>query len=174
MVSKKYCYKYPRPMLTVDTVVLNFKETVLVLLVKRKYNPYAGCWALPGGFVEMNEDLKDAALRELTEETSIDDIDLFQVMTVGTPGRDPRGRCVTVVYSGGYSGKKDPHAGDDAESVKWFALKKLPDLAFDHEKIILTTIAKWIASSKKQDQIDRLTDALKDIKLPDVCDVDFL
>ena len=168
MTIKKYCYEYPRPMLTADTVVFDLRNgLVSVLLIQRGIDPYKGSWALPGGFVDMDEDLKDAAMRELVEETSIEDIDLYQVMTVGTPGRDPRGRCVTVVYSGIYVGREDPCAGDDAQSVSWFPLNNLPVLAFDHKEIIVRTIQKWISVSKDKEYRDNFVSALKFINFSD-------
>lgn len=168
MTIKKYCYEYPRPMLTADIVVFNLRNgLVSVLLIQRGFDPYKGSWALPGGFVEMDENLKDAAMRELREETLIEDIDLYQVMTVGTPDRDPRGRCVTVVYSGIYVGRENPCAGDDAESVLWFSLNNLPSLAFDHKEIIVRTIQKWISVSKDKEYRDDFVRALKFINLRD-------
>ncbi len=168
MTIKKYCYEYPRPMLTADIVVFDLRnDLVSVLLIQRRFDPYKGFWALPGGFVEMDENLKDAAMRELAEETSIEDIDLHQVMTVGTPGRDSRGRCVTVVYSGIYSGREDPSAGDDAQSVSWFPLNNLPALAFDHKEIIVRTVQKWISVSTDKGYRESFAGALKFISICD-------
>jgi len=164
---KKYCYEYPRPMLTADTVVFDLRNGLSVLLIQRGIEPYKESWALPGGFVGTDENLKDAALRELREETSIEDIDLYQFMTVGTPDRDPRGRCVTVVYSGIYVGLEEPCSGDDAKSVSWFLLKNLPSLAFDHKEIIVRTLQKWVSNSKDKGYREAFVEALKLVNLRD-------
>src|SRR5512143_988538 len=95
----KYVYEYPRPMVTVDAAVfVCVKGKAKLLLVQRKQEPYQGSWALPGGFVEIDEDLPQAAARELAEETGLQDVPLEQLRTFGQPGRDPRGRTITVVY----------------------------------------------------------------------------
>ena len=87
-----YTYKYPRPMVTVDIILFRFfKENLEILLIQRKNNPFKEKWALPGGFIEMNEPLLEAAKRELKEETAVDNIKLFELKTFGKPGRDPRG-----------------------------------------------------------------------------------
>ena len=133
-----YNYKYPRPSVTADAVVFSQEaDEWLVLLIERKNDPHKGCWALPGGFVDENEDLKDAAIRELKEETDVDGVALSQVGAYGTPGRDPRGHVISVAFYG-VSKKSDhsPIAKDDAKKVRWFSLEKLPELAFDHAVII--------------------------------------
>lgn len=127
-------------MVTVDAVVFtnngNDKDTE-VLLIKRKNNPYLGYWALPGGFIEMSETLEESIYRELKEETGIDNIKLARFNTYDDPGRDPRGRTITVAFWGMESKNKLwPSAGSDAESYKWFPVNHLPDMAFDHDKII--------------------------------------
>ncbi len=107
-----------------------------ILLIKRRNDPFKGTWALPGGFVEMEEDLEDAARRELKEETGIALQSLKQFATYGKPGRDPRGRNISVVY---YHISEKPLTaapGDDAAECGWFDLKDLPELAFDHSEII--------------------------------------
>ena len=143
IMNNKFCYKYPRPMVTVDSVILcvNNREPS-VLLIKRLKNPFENLWALPGGFVEMEEDLEDAALRELKEETGIELDDLYQILTVGTPGRDPRGRTITVVYAGFLSGPFSPKGGSDAKEAKWFSLLKLPGMAFDHNQVLMDVLRK--------------------------------
>src|SRR6476660_8062009 len=98
MTRKKYTYDYPRPAVTVDVVIVTREPTPRVLLIKRKHDPYAGRWALPGGFVDMDEPLEDAARRELLEETGVRLARLEQLHTFGDPDRDPRGRTVSVVY----------------------------------------------------------------------------
>lgn len=132
-----YSYQYPRPAVTADIVVLHHSaEGVKILLIERLNNPFAGCWALPGGFVDENEDLADAAARELQEETSLVNLDLHQFQAFGAPGRDPRGHTITVAYWGIANNPELAHAGDDAKTLRWFSIDNLPPLAFDHDKII--------------------------------------
>lgn len=137
MNRKKYCYDYPRPSVTVDIILL--AETDLspqILLIERKHDPFSGMWALPGGFVDENEDLPDAAARELKEETGIENVPLIQFGAFGKPGRDPRGHTVSIAFLTTLSSIVKPVAGDDAANAKWFSIKNLPDLAFDHKEII--------------------------------------
>jgi len=132
-----YTYEFPRPALTVDTVVVRGEREHEVLLIRRKHDPYAGKWAIPGGFVDENESLEEAARRELKEEANVDARALEQLYTFGDKGRDPRGWTVSVVYLTKVDGAKlNPRAADDAAEVEWFSLKKLPPLAFDHDKIL--------------------------------------
>src|SRR5437868_12520283 len=113
--AKKYCYAYPRPALTVDIVVLTDEAKPRVLLIRRKAEPFAGRWALPGGYVDENEPLDAAARRELREETGIEAATLEQVMACGDPGRDPRGWTVTVVHQTVVKADAvQPKAADDA------------------------------------------------------------
>lgn len=134
----QYTYDYPRPMLTADCVVLNDRNEIL--LVKRGNEPFKGCWALPGGFMEMDETIEHCAVRELEEETSIvvsmQDIRLIGIYS--TPGRDPRGRTVTAAYLVQIEecSMKNAHAGDDAAELRWWSLFALPTLAFDHAQIV--------------------------------------
>lgn len=131
-----YTYEYPRPMVTVDALVISRNEEDFeVLLIQRKNEPFKNMWALPGGFVDMEETLEHAVIRELEEETGLKDIDLKQFYTAGKPGRDPRGRNITVVYYG-FTDNKNVVAGDDAGKAGWFSLSKIPALAFDHNEII--------------------------------------
>jgi 8-oxo-dGTP diphosphatase len=135
--AKKHCYEYPRPALTVDVVVLTDEAAPRVLLIRRKTDPFAGRWALPGGFVDVNEPLEDAARRELREETGIKVKKLEQVMACGDPGRDPRGWTVTVVHQTVVKADAvKPQAADDAAEVGWHPLDRLPEMAFDHGKIL--------------------------------------
>ncbi|MGM0504916.1 MAG: NUDIX domain-containing protein [Bacteroidota bacterium] len=142
-----YTYAYPRPAVTVDIVVLKKeKNDVQVLLIERKNHPFKNMWALPGGFVDKDEDLETAAYRELKEETSIATIHLAQLYTFGKPGRDPRGHTVSVAYTGYLTNSNQKiEAGDDAKNFQWFSVDDLPDLAFDHQEIILYALK----SSKK-------------------------
>jgi 8-oxo-dGTP diphosphatase len=141
----KYVYDWPRPMVTVDAVVFGFfKNKAKLLLIERKKGPFKGKWALPGGFVEIDEELEDAVARELAEETGLRNIRLEQMHTFGTVGRDPRGRQITIVFMGiATKGRTKIKAGDDAAEVRWFDIEKLPkDLAFDHNEIVEFGIEK--------------------------------
>ena len=111
-----------------------------ILLIERLNNPYAGCWALPGGFVDENEDLPDAAARELREETSLTGIALQQFGAFGRPSRDPRGHTITVAYWGICNTPEKAAAADDAKTLRWFPLSQLPPLAFDHAEIIAKAV----------------------------------
>ncbi len=136
-----HVYTYPRPMLTVDAVI--FSGTVgkwKVVLIKRKNDPFSGCWALPGGFVDQDESLEAAVTRELCEETGLSGILLNQFHAFGDPGRDPRGHSVTVAYWGLLYDPVPLHAADDAAEAVWFDVNALPSMAFDHETIINTAL----------------------------------
>ena len=135
--TKKYSYDYPRPAVTVDVAVVSQEEDPRVLLIRRKGDPFAGMWALPGGFIEMNELLEAAARRELKEETGITHARLEQLHTFSDPGRDPRGRVISIVFLTIVdAGKLTPEAGDDAAEVGWHPLRRPPPLAFDHARIL--------------------------------------
>jgi 8-oxo-dGTP diphosphatase len=132
-----YTYGYPRPAVTVDVVVVTREPEPRVLLIRRKQDPFAGAWALPGGFVEMDETLESAARRELREETGIRAEPLEQLHTFGDPGRDPRGWTISVVYLTIVDAAKvHPVAADDAREAAWHILGQLPPLAFDHAHIL--------------------------------------
>ena len=137
----KYTYDYPRPSVTVDIVLVTKERPARVLLIRRKHDPFAGRWALPGGFIEMDETLEASARRELLEETSLKVGRLEPIGTFGDPGRDPRGRTISVVFLTRVNAAKlQPKADDDATEVGWFRLDQLPSLAFDHDEIL--TLAK--------------------------------
>jgi 8-oxo-dGTP diphosphatase len=132
-----YAYDYPRPMVTVDAVVLSMREGKRhVLLIRRGRPPFEGAWALPGGFVGIDEPLETAAERELAEETGLTGVALRQLHTFGDPGRDPRGRSISVVYWGEAPADAAVMGGDDAAEAGWFPLDALPPLAFDHAKVV--------------------------------------
>jgi 8-oxo-dGTP diphosphatase len=132
-----FTYTYPHPAVCVDIILIHQnKEENNILLINRKNNPFKYYWALPGGFVEMDETLEQSALRELLEETGIELKKLTQFATFGDPGRDPRERTVSVVYFSILEKELKPLAGDDAKNADWFSVKDLPNLAFDHKKII--------------------------------------
>ena len=142
-----YTYKYPRPALTIDIVLFQrVQELYRVLLIKRAQEPFAGKYALPGGFVDLKETLKEAAERELREETGLEDIRLVQIHTFSDLDRDPRERVISTAY-GAVIEDDDPilpQAGSDAAEAIWFDLSHLPPLAFDHNKIIQAAINKMI------------------------------
>lgn len=131
-----YTYKHPRPSITVDVVAFTIKNDHLsVLLVKRAKHPFRGSWALPGGFININEDLETAAMREFVEETSIKGAYLEQLHTYGNPDRDPRGRVVSIAYIALLPYEK-PCGKSDATLAEWYPINHLPELAFDHADII--------------------------------------
>lgn len=144
-----HTYDYPRPALTVDCAVFGFDSqggdegSLKLLLIQRKLPPFEGQWALPGGFVEMNETLDEAARRELLEETGVEDIFLEQLYTFSGLDRDPRERIVSVAYYALINLEEHPlQAASDAEDAQWFAVRALPPLAFDHAEIFQVAIAR--------------------------------
>ncbi|UBF28370.1 NUDIX hydrolase [Kovacikia minuta CCNUW1] len=139
-----YTYKHPRPSLTVDCVVFGLDEADLkVLLIQRDIAPFRGEWALPGGFVHLDESLEAAALRELREETGVEKIFLEQLYTFGKIDRDPRERVVTVAYYALINlGDYPLKATTDARNAEWFPVVAVPPLAFDHAQILATALAR--------------------------------
>jgi 8-oxo-dGTP diphosphatase len=138
MEPKSYCYEYPRPAVTTDCVIFGFGDGELqVLLIERGIEPFKGKWALPGGFVRMHENTDECARRELFEETGVDNLFVEQLYTFSDVDRDPRGRVITVSY---YALIKlsdvKIQAGDDAQNAQWYAISKVPSLAFDHDRIL--------------------------------------
>jgi 8-oxo-dGTP diphosphatase len=135
-----YQYEHPHPAVTVDIVLFAVRdETLKVLLIERGREPYRGRWALPGGFVEIDEGLEEAAVRELREETGIGDIWLTQLHAFGRPDRDPRERVISVAYYGMIPFERShARAATDARAVRWLGLHELPALAFDHTEILRT------------------------------------
>lgn len=137
MGTGKFIYDYPRPAMTADVAVLRLERIPEILLVQRKDPPFQGMWALPGGFMDMEETLEEAARRELLEETSIRAGELIRFDTYDKPGRDPRGRTITQVFILLWNESQGiPKAGSDAKSLAWHELTALPDLAFDHDLIL--------------------------------------
>ena len=132
-----FSYPYPRPAVTVDAAIF-YKSAGLIelLLIRRKHPPFQGFCALPGGFVDLDESLNAAVRREVKEETGLNDLDFAQFHTYGDPGRDPRHRTITVVYTSFVSFKPQTVADDDAAQTAWFPLDQLPQLAFDHNRIL--------------------------------------
>ena len=156
----RFTYDYPRPMLTVDAVIVAQMDRALkVLLIQRRYPPYQGCWALPGGFVDQNEQALAAAHRELSEETGLKRVKLKCIGFFDTPGRDPRGWTVSVVHLGFVNPAqvRQLRAADDAEKITFRPLATQVKLAFDHGRI-LCHADRWIqnhpvpsrSSNKKQ------------------------
>ncbi|NEQ52666.1 MAG: NUDIX hydrolase [Leptolyngbya sp. SIO3F4] len=140
-----HVYDYPRPAVTVDCVVFGLDQTdcLQILLVQRRLPPFAGQWALPGGFVHQNEALEQAARRELQEETDVKDLFLEQLKAYGQPNRDPRGHTVTVAFYALVNlWDFEIKAATDAKQARWWSMDRLPTLAFDHGMIMQDAIAK--------------------------------
>lgn len=133
-----YSYQYPHPAVTTDVVLFTIRnERLELLLIRRSGEPYRDHWALPGGFVEIDEDLDACALRELEEETGVTGVYLEQLYTFGAPERDPRERVISVAYYAMVPPDRvNIRAASDARDVAWFQLGRLPRLAFDHEQIV--------------------------------------
>lgn len=140
-MTKNFSYEYPRPAVTADVAVLRLLDLPEILLIQRKNPPFKGLWALPGGFMDMEETLEEAARRELREETGIVAGELIRFDTYDRPGRDPRGRTITQVFVMIWKAEMGmPEAGSDAASLQWSALNELPELAFDHKEIVADVI----------------------------------
>jgi len=139
-----FSYDYPRPMVTVDAVVFKeFESRMEVLLIQRKHDPFAGMWALPGGFVDMDETAEEAIKRELEEETSLRMDNLQQIHTFSALGRDPRGRTISITFYGIAEHENSKViGGDDASDAQWFPVDQLPHLAFDHIEVVKIALAK--------------------------------
>jgi 8-oxo-dGTP diphosphatase len=130
---------YDRPSVTVDVVLFAYRDDDLqVLLIRRKKWPYQDYWAIPGGFIQRGESLEQSALRELREETGVDDVYLEQLYTFGDPERDPRTRVISVAYFAllGADQVRQVQEGDDAAEARWCSMADLPPLAFDHDRIL--------------------------------------
>jgi 8-oxo-dGTP diphosphatase len=148
-----YTYKYPRPSVTVDCVIFGLDDSadLRVLLIKRAHAPYKDTWALPGGFVDMGEDLETAARRELEEETGVTDVFIEQLYTYGAPERDPRGRVISIVYYALVNLEDHPASpNSDAKEAEWFNVRDLPALAFDHSKVMSMAISRLEAKVRYQ------------------------
>ena len=133
-----YTYQYPHPAVTTDIVIFTIhRQQLELLLIRRADEPFKDCWALPGGFIGIDEDLEHCALRELEEETGVTGVYLEQLYTFGAPGRDPRERVISIAY---YAlvppDRMNIRAASDAKEVAWFELRQLPLLAFDHKVIV--------------------------------------
>ena len=131
-----YTYEYPRPAVTADCVVITKEKEPKVLLIQRGNDPFKGCWAFPGGFMNMDETAEQCAVRELEEETGLKVSNIQQIGAYSKVDRDPRGRTVTVAYLAIIDSIKNVKGLDDAAKAQWFSLSELPKLAFDHEDIM--------------------------------------
>lgn len=131
-----YTYKYPRPAVTDDCVIITHKAEPRVLFIKRGGEPFKDCWAIPGGFMEKDETTEQCAVHELKEETSIVISDLHQIGVHSKVDRDPRGRTVNVAYLAITDKIQIAVGQDDATEVKWWLLTALPEMAFDHDDIM--------------------------------------
>ena len=142
-----YEYEFPHPAVTVDVAIFTIRNDELkVLLIKRALDPFLGSWALPGGFVELDESLVAAAKRELKEETGVSAAYLEQLYTFGEPNRDPRERVISVAYYALMpSDALEIKAASDAEGVGWFSFDELPQLAFDHSDILTMALTRLAA-----------------------------
>ena len=135
-----YTYKYPRPAVTADCVVITKEPEPKVLLIQRRGEPFKGCWAFPGGFMNMDETTEQCAIRELEEETSLMVNAIHQIGAYSKVDRDPRGRTVTVAYLAIVDSPLEVSGQDDATNAEWWPLSALPKLAFDHDEIIQDAI----------------------------------
>ena len=135
-----YTYKYPRPAVTADCIVITKEAEPKVLLIERGEDPFKGCWAFPGGFLNMDETTEQCAIRELEEETGMKIQELQQIGAYSRVDRDPRGRTITVAYLAIIDATVDVTGQDDAAKAEWWPLSDLPHLAFDHYDIMQDAI----------------------------------
>lgn len=131
-----YTYKYPRPAVTADCVVIVKDSVPKVLLIQRGSDPFKGCWAFPGGFMDMDETAEQCAIRELKEETGLHISEVIQIGAYSKVDRDPRGRTITVAYLTVIDHPVEVKGKDDAAEAEWFPVNELPSLAFDHKDIM--------------------------------------
>lgn len=138
MEQKRFCYKYPHPAVSADCVLFGVTPNELkILLIERGNDPYKGCWAFAGGFMEIDETAEQCAARELLEETGLSNIHLEQFGTFSDVNRDPRERVMTVAFLALVEPEKcTVLAGDDAAKAQWFNIDELPPLAFDHNNVL--------------------------------------
>ncbi len=143
----QYSYRYPHPAVSTDVAVFTIRDQRLqLLLIQRAAEPYRDMWALPGGFLDIDEDLEACAKRELAEETGISGVYLEQLYTFGAPDRDPRERVISVAYYALVpSDRLQLKAASDAADVRWFAWGQLPPLAFDHRQIVTLAHRRLVA-----------------------------
>ena len=139
----EYTYKYPRPAVTADCVVITNEPLPKVLLIQRGTDPYKGAWAFPGGFMNMDETTEQCAIRELEEETGLKVAKVHQIGAYSKVDRDPRGRTITVAYLAIVDSTKAVIGQDDAAKAEWFPITDLPHLAFDHYDIMKDAIVAY-------------------------------
>ena len=138
-----YMYKYPRPAVTGDCIVITKEENAKVLLIQRGDEPYKGTWAFPGGFMNMDESTEQCAIRELEEETGLKVTDVYQIGAYSKVDRDPRGRTITVAYLAIIEKPISVIGQDDAAKAEWWPINSLPHLAFDHDEIVSDAITLY-------------------------------
>ena len=138
-----YTYKYPRPAVTGDCIVITKEANAKVLLIQRGDEPYKGCWAFPGGFMNMDETTEQCAIRELEEETELKVKDVHQIGAYSNVDRDPRGRTITVAYLAIIEKPVSVVGQDDAAKAEWWPISALPQLAFDHDEIMAEAIVLY-------------------------------
>jgi len=132
----EYSYKYPRPAVTADCVVMTNEPLPKVLLIQRGADPFKGAWAFPGGFMNMDETTEQCAIRELEEETGLKVTTVHQIGAYSKVDRDPRGRTITVAYLAIIDSPEEVKGQDDAAKAEWFPITDIPHLAFDHYDIM--------------------------------------
>ena len=145
-----YTYKYPRPAVTADCIVITTEAEAKVLLIQRGDEPYKGCWAFPGGFMNMDETTEECAIRELEEETDLKVNEIHQIGAYSKVDRDPRGRTVTVAYLAVIDNSMPVVGLDDAAKAEWWPLSALSQLAFDHDDIMKDAVELYKRHSKRQ------------------------
>ena len=138
-----YTYKYPRPAVTADCIVMTKEEVPKVLLIQRGADPFKGAWAFPGGFMNMDETTEQCAIRELEEETGLKVAKVHQIGAYSKVDRDPRGRTITVAYLAIIDSPENVIGQDDAAKAEWFHITDLPKLAFDHYDIMKDAITAY-------------------------------
>ena len=142
MEEQTYTYKYPRPAVTTDCVVFRLENGILkTLLIERGNEPYKGYWAFPGGFLNMDENAEQGALRELEEETGLKLKHIEEFGTFSTVDRDPRGRVISIAFYG-ITDLAEVKGGDDAAKAQWFPIDGIPPLAFDHDEMLERALAR--------------------------------
>jgi 8-oxo-dGTP diphosphatase len=173
-MSNQFCYEYPRPAVSADSVLFGFDgQHLSILLIERGQEPFRGKWAFPGGFLDPGETTRQCAYRELREETGIDGLHLEQVGAFSGVDRDPRGRVITVSWFTLVKMEKiNAIAGDDAARVEWFRLNDMPPLAFDHDLVLRAALGRlrlrllpglvpwWIKDGFSGFEIERLLSVL--------------
>lgn len=137
-----YTYEYPRPAVTADCLVVTREAVPRLLLIERGGEPFKGCWAIPGGFMDMDETTDQCAIRELEEETGLRVRDVQLIGVYSKVGRDPRGRTVTAAYLAFVPQPIDVRGQDDAARAEWFPVDALPPLAFDHDDIVRDALSR--------------------------------